>query len=199
MTLLSIAQNVAFSVGLTRPDQIVGSTEREHQEMLRFITETCQDMTRRVAWGELTKSTALTGDGTFKKHILPVDYDRLSDGACIISGYGPVRPLSQSEWPAITPVEGLPRYFLLQGDTIQFFPYLANQAPLNVYYQTKHFINGGLSHFGSDGDTLLIDERLVELGTTARWKRQKGQSYQDFEAEYEAALQQRAGYDDRSR
>lgn len=199
MSLLTIAENVSMSIGMTKPTQITTSTDREHAELLRYITETCIEMTRRVQWGDLTASTVLTGDGTAKIHTLPAAFDRLVSGVCATGDAGIIRPLTQQEWASLTPVQGDPRYFLLRDDTIQFYPYLASGETVTITYQSGYFVGGTAKTFTADSQSPIFDERTVELGTIARWKRQKGQSYQDHEAEYEAMLSQQASADDRGR
>ena len=199
MTILSIAQNVCLTLGMAVPDEVTGSTLREMNELQQFITETCSEVARRVQWGDLTKEQTLTGDGTAIKHDLATDFDRLTGGVCVVGSGGVVRPLTQSEWPSITSIAGVPRYFLLQDDTIKFHPFLPIGATVQVSYQSANFVDGTASTFTNDAQSPIFDQRLVEAGTVARWRRQKGMPYQDFEAEYEALIAQQAQYDDRGR
>ena len=48
-------------------------------------------------------------------------------------------------------------------------------------------------------DSPLVDEDLFAKALIVRWRRQKGMSFADEEAEYEAALQDFARFNDRSR
>ena len=199
MTLLTIAQGLAKNVGMQSPTSVVGSTMREWQEALQFANETGEELARRVDWGALQASTTLTGDGTNKIHALPAGFSRLSKGVTIRTSTSLLRPLSRAEWGTLTVVQGTPRYFLLEGSEVTLFPYLANAATVTASYQTMYWTIAGADAFTADDQTSLIDEDLFLKGLIARWRRQKGMDYADFEAEYEAALQDFAMFNDRSR
>ena len=199
MTLLTLAQGLARNVGMQVPSSVVGNSAREWVEALQFANETGEELSRRVDWGALQASVTLTGDGTNLVHPLPSGFSRLNQGVCVRSGTNIVRPLSRAEWNVLTPVEGTPRYFLLEGNEITLFPFLAIGATVTVQYQSKNWTSAGGSAFTMDTQTSLIDEDLFLKGLVVRWRRQKGMPYADEEAEYEAALQDFARFNDRSR
>jgi len=199
MTLITIAQGLAKNVGMQSPTSVVGNSAREWIEALQFANETGEELARRVDWGALQGTTTLTGDGTNKVHALPAGFARLSPGITIKAGTAIVRPLSRAEWNALTAVEGTPRYFLLEGTEVTLWPFLANAATASASYQSKLWTSAGAEAFTADDQTSLIDEDLLLKGLVVRWRRQKGMPYQDEEAEYEAALKDFAGFDDRGR
>lgn len=199
MTLLTIAQGLARNVGMQVPTSVVGSTMREWQEALQFANEVGEELSRRVDWGALQATATLTGDGTNKVHALPAGFARLSKGIAIRSGTSIVRPLTRAEWNALTPVEGTPRYFLLEGTEVTLWPFLADAATATASYQSDLWTSAGSSAFTVDSQTSLIDEDLFMKGLIVRWRRQKGMPYQDEEAEYEASLADYASFDDRGR
>lgn len=199
MTLLTIAQGLAKNVGMASPASVIGNSAREWQEALQFANETGEELARRVDWGALQATATLTGDGTDKLHSLPAGFARLNAGVAVRANSAIVRPLSRAEWNTLTAVEGSPRYFLLEGAEMRLFPYLANAATATVQYQSKYWTSAGAAEFMTDTETSLISEDLFLKGLIARWRRQKGMPYQDEEAEYEAALQDFASFDDRAR
>lgn len=199
MTLLTIAQGLARNVGMQSPSSVVGSTMREWQEALQFANETGEELARRVDWGQLQASTTLTGDGTNKVHALPAGFFRLNRGVAVRVGVAPVRPLSRAEWGTLTPVQGTPRYFLLEGNEITLFPFLANAAAATVFYQTDRWTSAGSAAFTADDQWSLIDEDLFLKGLIVRWRTQKGMDVAGYEAEFESCLQDHANFDDRSR
>lgn len=199
MSLLTIAQGLAKNVGMQVPTSVVGSSMREWQEALQFANETGEELARRVDWGALQATATLTGDGTNKVHALPAGFSRLSRGIAIKAGTSIVRPLSRAEWNSLTAVEGTPRYFLLEGDEVTLWPFLANAATASASYQSDLWTSAGAAAFTADDQTSLIDEDLFLKGLIVRWRTQKGMDYADFEAEYEASLQDYANFDDRSR
>ncbi len=177
---------------------VVLSSVRQWQEALQFANETGEELARRVDWGVLQNSTTLTGTGAAVAHSLPSDFSRLNQGVAVTVGGAIVRPLTRAEWSNLTPVVGTPRYFLLEQNTIQFWPYLANAATATAQYQSTNWCSAGAT-FMSDTDTSLLDEKLFTKGLIVRWRRQKSMDYADFEAEYESALADFARFDDRSR
>lgn len=200
MSLLTIAQGLARDVGLAVPTQVVGSADRSMSEVLSFANAAGEELARRVDWGQLKASATLTGDGTALAHALPAGFSRIIPGAGVVTSYGTiVRPLTQGEWATLTAVQGEPRYFLLDHDTLYFWPHLPNAATATVRYQSTLWCSSGADAFTADDQTALIDEGLFLKALIVRWRRQKGMDYADQEAEYEAALQDFARFNDRSR
>ena len=196
MTLLTICEGLALNVGLEVPTAVVTSSLREWDEAVQFANEAGEELARRVDWGVLHSTATLTGDGTNKVHTLTGS--RLDAGVTVKTSTGYVRPLTQAEWNTLTAVSGTPRYFLKQGNSVTLWPYLANAATVTASYISKSWASSGAT-FLADTDTALIDEGLLLKGLIVRWRRQKGMSYADEEAEYEAALAQFADFDGRSR
>lgn len=198
MTLLTIGAALAKNVGMNTPDIMVSSSERQWLEAVQFANEAGEELARRVDWGQLQESATLTGDGTAKVHSLPTGFSRLNSGVAIMTGTSIVRPLTRAEWSNLVPVSGTPRYFLLEQNTVQFWPYLANAVTATAQYQSKSWCSAG-SEFVADTDTVLIDEALFAKALIVRWRRQKQMDVADYEAEFEAALADFAGFSDRSR
>jgi hypothetical protein len=199
MSLLTICQSVARSIGIAAPTTVAGSTDRTNTVLLSLANETGEELARRVDWGELTAAQTLTGDGTNKIHALTGGFSRVVRGIGVTGTGGIVRPLSRAEWASLDAVEGDPRYFLLEKANMTLWPYLANAATLTVYYQTENWCDNGTAAFASDDDAPLMDEELFAKGLEVRWRRAHGMEYSDQEAEYEAALQDLAGFNGRSR
>lgn len=199
MTLLTIGQGLAYNVGMDRPTVIAGSGDREHQELVKFANQTGEELARRVDWGQLQNTVTLTGSGAAGAVQLPAEFSRITSGIGVLSDDNIVRPLTRAEWGALTPVVGTPRYFLLEGSEITLWPFLASGATVTVSTQEATWCSNGTNEFQSDAETSLIDEELFLKGLIVRWRRQKGMPYEDQEAEYEAALQNFATFDDRTR
>lgn len=198
MTALAIVQALAKNVGISIPIAVYTSSNRDDREVVQLLNEVGEEVARRVDWGALQQSTTLTGDGTYKTFTLPADFDRICRGAAVLTGTTPLRALTQAEWRTLAGVEGTPRYFLLEGSSITLWPYLATGETVTVNYQSTDWASTG-STFTADDATGVVDEDLLLKGLIARWRRTKGVSYQDFEAEYEATLADMAAFDSRSR
>lgn len=199
MTLLTIAQGLAKSVGLSTPDAVIGSNDRTWSEVTEHANAAGEELARRVDWGQLTASATVTGDGTSAAHALPDGLSRITKGQGVYTASGPARPLTQAEWATLTPAEGEPRYFILRDTSLSLWPYLAIGATATVSYQTGNWCSNGAASWSADDNTSLIDEALFLKALEVRWRRAKGMDYADHEAEYEAALGSYARNNDRSR
>lgn len=199
MSLLTIVQGFAVSVGLPNPTAVIGANERTWIEVTEHANAAGEELARRVDWGQLTLTTTLTGTGTNAAHTLPSGFDRIAKGQGVYTTQGPVRPLTQAEWATLTPVEGVPRYFILRDDKISLWPHLATGQAAAVSYQTEAWCDNGTGSWAADDDVSLIDEALFQKAVEVRWRRAKGMDYADFEAEYEATLRDYARNNDRSR
>jgi len=199
MTLLTIAQDLANNVGLEVPTAVVASGLREHQEIVSQANLVGEELARRADWGALQNTLTLTGDGTNKIHDLGADFSRISSGIGVLADTNIVRPLTRAEWGSLVPIEGTPRYFLLEGSELTLWPYLASAETVTVTTQTVNWCSNGSDAWSADTETSLIDETLFLKGLIVRWRRQKGMEFADYEAEYEQALIDLAGFDDRQR
>lgn len=199
MTLLTIVEKLADNVGFKRPTAVIGSGMRETEEAVTLGNLTGEELARRVDWGQLQLTVTLTGNGTNQTFDLGGEFSRVTRGAAVFAGDDIVRPLTRAEWGALTPSEGAPRYFLLEGNEITLWPYLATGQTVTVSTQVDAWCSNGTAAWSSDGETTLIDEDLFLKGLIVRWRRQKGMDYSDYEAEYEAMLQNLAAFNDRSR
>lgn len=200
MTLLTIAEGLAKNVGLQVPDVVITSLKREWAEAVEFSNMVGEELSRRADWGDLQTTVTLTGDGTNKVHALGSYFSRVSRGIGLQNSDGSIiRPLTRAEWGSLTAVEGSPRYYLLEGQNVTLWPYLANAATATVSGQTKAWCSNSTDKWAADADTSLIDEGLMLKGLIVRWRRQKGMDYADYEAEYEATLADLAAFDDRAR
>lgn len=196
MSLISLAQGLAKNIGLAVPNTVTANGAREWVEFVHMANQEGEELARRVDWGQLTAVTTLTGTGANQEYTLPARFSRVVKG---IGLSGNPRPLTRAEWASLAPVEGVPRYYLLEGNQITLWPYLASGETVDLTYQSDAFTNTGGNAWTADDETSLIDEDLFLKGLIVRWRRQKGMDYADYEAEYEATLADIAGFDDRTR
>jgi hypothetical protein len=197
MSLLSIAANAAANVGVKAPLSVLTNTDPNAIKIAVFSQETGDELARRADWSALRKTVTLVGAGTSDALALPNDFLRLIPGLSVMTSAGaPVRTgLSSDEWNSLTPTAGTPRFARLIGGLIAFNPYLAYADTATVTYQSNAWAPTGAT-WANDGDVPLVPERLVTQGTIWRWRRQLGQDFQDYLAEYEAAIADYAKYDD---
>lgn len=199
MTLLTMAKELARNVGEPVPASIIGATDRSAIEILDFANEVGEELHRRADWGALVQTGTVTATGTAGALSLPSGFTRFTGGICMTAATGStVRPLTRAEWATLTPSEGVPRYFLLENDTVRLWPYPALGANLSVTYIDSDWCDGGAA-FSTDTDNTVFPDDLFTLGMIVRWRRQKGMDYADLEAEFEAMLADYASFDDRRR
>lgn len=199
MTALTIAKAIAVNVGVDQPTALVGATDPNAIKLLQFMNEAGQEAERRADWGQLEATHTITGTGSNDAFPLPADFSRLSMGTAVSFGGSPVRgSLSRDEWFLLSAIQGNPRYFRLNGTDISFYPYLKSGEAVSVSYMGKEWCSGGAS-FSADGDTTTVPEILIERGAIWRWRRSLGADFSDFQAEYEALLEQLSAFDQRER
>ena len=199
MTLLTICNNLAQNVGLERTEAVLTSAKREWAEAAVMANAAGEELARRVDFGALFTTATLTGDGTDKLFDLGADFSRLIPGIAVTFATSTVRPLSQPEWASLVAIEGIPRVFKLEGNKLRLWPYLATGLSVVIRYQSKNWCSNGSAEWSADDNTALVDEDLFTKGLIVRWRRQKGMPFEDYEAEYEAALSDIANFDSRSR
>lgn len=199
MSLLTICNRLAQNVGLETTAQVITSPRREWAEAVEMSNAVGRELARRVDFGALNSSVTVSGDGTDRSYDLGSDTARLTPGVTVTVAGVVIRPLTQAEWGSLAPVAGTPRYFLLEGTRINFWPLLGSGVDAVVRIQSKNWCSNGTDTWAADTDTSLIDENLMVKGLIVRWRRQKGMDYTDYEAEYEADLADIARTDDRAR
>lgn len=196
MTLLSIARSIAVNTGTPIPATVLSSVDPDALKIVEFTQAAGEEIARRVDWGALRDTVTITGTGSNDDFALPTDFARLVPGNSVTVGGIPVRVgISADEWNSLTAVPGTPRYARLIGSSISFYPYPTLDMTINVAYQSKNWCGNGTA-WGSDGDIGLVPEVLIQQGAMWRWRRQIGQDYQDYLAEFEASLTEYSKFDD---
>ena len=198
LTLLEMVQAMARDVGIPAPEQVIGAGDANAAKALDIANRTGAELQRRVDWGGLVTPMTISGTGAPIWHTFPSDYSRIAKGGVVVAGGSPVRGLSRAEWDTLTLTEGTPRYFLAEDAKIRFFPYLASGATVSVSFISNLWGTAGAA-FEADSDTTVFPSELFIKCMIVRWRRQMGMDYADHEAEYEAALRDFAGFDDRAR
>lgn len=199
MTLLTIFNALALNIGQQQSEAVISSPRRECAEAVTMANDVGNELARRVDFGALRQTQTLTGDGTDKLHDLGAGLMRVIGGIAVTYLGATVRPLTQAEWASLAPVEGVPRYFLLEGQIMRLWPYLAAATTATVRIQSRNWCSNGTDEWTADTETSLVDENLMLKGLIARWRRQKGMPFEDYEAEYEADVADIARADDRAR
>lgn len=199
LSLSDIVTNVVGEFGIQKPDELVGSTSSNQSasNLVKFAEQTCEELARRVDWGDLKRIETFAGTGAVVTHDLPTGFSRLSQGdGVFVEGLLVRGGLSDDEWLSLTvsATADQPRYFHLRGSTISFWPHMPDTSTAKLTYFTENY-NGSNSRFVLDADVPSLPHNLIEKGIIWRWRRHVGQAYEDHLAEYEAVLGEMAAFD----
>lgn len=195
MSLLSIAQEIAVNIGIPVPSTALG-TDPDTRRIVQYTQEAANEVARRADWAALRSTTTILGTGSNDDFELPSGFARLTTGATVTVDSVPVRGgLSQSEWFALSPTSGTPRYFRLSGSMISFYPYPTSGTSVSISYLSENWCSAGGKAWADDTNTALIPEQLIVKGAVWRWRRMLGKDFQDYLSEFEAALQDLAKSD----
>lgn len=199
-TLLEIVQEIAKNTGYDVPDAAFSNTDREIVNIVQFTVEAAREVARRVDWDSMRSITAAVGTGTATAFDLPYNFSRLIQGQAVEYNGSPVRGgLSQSEFLALVPVEGAPRFYLVGGKQIQFYPYMPAGGEAVISYQTRDWNISGTNEWTADDDYPVFPSSLIVKGALWRWRRHMGMDFSDYLAEFEAALKDYGAFEGHSR
>ncbi|MDK1377096.1 MULTISPECIES: hypothetical protein [unclassified Sinorhizobium] len=195
MTLLTAVNEVCDVVSLDRFSTVYGSTDPNAQTMLTMANEAGQEIARRADWQKMLKTLTATAS----PENFPSNFQRLTPGGSVRKSDGTfVRPVTNSgQWAVIVGVPSTTPYFFMKGGQFLFSPVSAAVSAVIDYVSKNWIINVSTekAEFSADDDTTLFPERLLVKGIIWRWKRQKGLSFEDNLAEFEADLTQEINAD----
>lgn len=196
MTLLSICQDTADVVGLTRPTAIMTGQDQLSRQLLGFAKETLEELSL-MDWPVLNVPYTFTTVSEQQAYTLPSDFGR----ECGDTVYGKARysmlrgSLTPGDWARqrnILPGLGFYR-FRIYGN-----PLMLNLTPtpqvaedIVMEYQTANrvsLIAGGFAPtYQNDTDTSVVPEYLMKKGIKWRIRRAKGLDYTEEFDDYEIA------------
>ncbi|CDP50705.1 hypothetical protein [Devosia sp. DBB001] len=205
MTVLDAAQKAMIRLVGRRPATVFSSQEPTEMQIADLINEVAIDIMKSHEWQGLTKIATIPGDGITTKFPLPNDYDRMlaaqdiHDDVSWFWNYTPAADLN--EW--LTIIENgfgalSPGWWIILEDQFNFYPAPSSEASYpyisNLFARSAPASGSGVitpkSAFTDDGDTFVLDERLLTLGVVWRYREQKGMGYAEDMANYELALSQ---------
>lgn len=200
MTLLTMAQNIAVNVGVQPPTAVMSDPDADDRKFIEYTQAAANELARRVDWSALRTTQTITGTGSNDNFSLGNTFSRLTSGMAVSVGGAAIRgSLSPDEWNSLTPVVGTPRFFRLLGKSISFYPYPTLGLAISVSSQSESWCSAGGKEWTADTDTALVPEEIVAKGAIWRWRRQLGADFQDYLAEFEAALADHSKFDEGSR
>ena len=208
MTLLSVVKDVCSVVGVAQPNTVFGgiNNNRTMQEMLSLANE----MAQRIAydtreWNALLSLTTYVGDGVTQAFPMPADYKRMLLKSEVWRSTSALRPMvyvsDVNEWIQRRALHRFAPWgeWIRIGGNINFWPIMGSDLTATFAYLSKNCVNlasGGVSDtFVADGDSFVLDERLLKLGMIFQWKANKGSPYSEDMGSYGDALMMDMGAD----
>lgn len=203
MTLLSIAQDAADEIGITRPGTVITSTQPEVQQLLRLANKVGDKMMKSFAWQVLRSEQTYTAlNQEEQTSILPTGFDRFipetfwdRTNAQLVTG-----PISSVEWGGLK-AGGYTgsRKYILRGGSVSVIPAPAGGEDYAFEYVSNQWaessVGAGQTSFAADTDVSRIDEELMTLGLIYEFLQRLGQPSGDAGREYQSRFDMLTGND----
>lgn len=203
MSLLTIVQNAAIKIGVSKPDTVINNTGLEVMELFSHAKEEGKELMRRYDWQVLRKEKTETTVATEEQTALPSDFDRFVNETFWNRTrrhplYGPLTP---QEWQynkswVSSPVTDS---FTVRGGKILINPVPTAGETLAYEYISKNYCqtSGGTAQaeWAADTDTGILDESIMELGIIVRFKLSKGLDATSDIAKYDTQVMLAMGRD----
>lgn len=197
MTLLSIADDIAYETSGPNPATIIGNTNQDAQNYLRLINKVGKRLQLSYAWDILTKqhtftSVALEAQTTATP--IPTDFGRFIPETCwdrstnnLISG-----PISAVEWQGlkVQTYSSQNKKFRYRGGVFLTSPVLPAGNTIAYEYVNINWCDVAATGTEKtamtlDTDITIIDEELVTLGAIYEFLLQQDQPWQMAAQAYE--------------
>lgn len=204
MSLLTLAQNAADRIGISRPTSVVGSTDQQSLRLLGYAQQEGKDLARKYPWQILTKEQTFTSTATAEQtSALPTNFDRFVDETFFNrTRKRPVfGPLTPEEWQFAQTMAAsvIVESFRQRGGSILITPTPTAGDTYAFEYQSKNWCQSsggtGQSAWAADTDTGILEEELMTLGLVWRFKRGIGTDYSEDFRTYETQCAQAFGRD----
>lgn len=202
-TIKAAMDRAARGCSTNPPSSWTTATSFAFMELKDFLYETAEELLDRVDWPPNIGATATISGTGATTYSLPSDFKRLMrDEMAVFETTNTRRacvPVPQDgTWEYLNEVgsAGAFRYFRVEGDeesgfTIDFFRALDSGEEIKVQYVKDRWLKtsgNDAKVWTTEDDTLLLPQRLIELGVVWRFRRRKGIGYQDIYSEYEMRL-----------
>lgn len=200
MSLLTIAQNSADLLSITRPSAVVSSSDQQIRQLYAIIQEEGYDLASSYNWQALTEEqTFVTVAAAQQVAAIAADWDRFIPDSffnrtLMRKVFGPVTPQT---WQAIQAMPQLNSVFLAFRERGGYFLISptppAGQTIAYEYvsaYWAKSASGTPQAQFALDTDLSYLNEQLMTLGVRWRWKKSKGLPFQEDQDTYEQNKEQ---------
>lgn len=196
MSLLTIVQNAADRLGLTRPSTVTSSTDTLIVTLLGLAQAEGKALYDRHTWQVLqTEYTFPTVNGT-ASYALPSGFDQLLKDTVFnrTRRRRMVGDLSPEQWQETQAslVTMVNPAFRIRGDLFYISPTPTSAETIAYEYMSKNWCQDvlavGQSAWAADTDTGILSEELMTLGIIWRFKSAKSLDYAEAMNDYEIAV-----------
>lgn len=195
MTALSILQDAATRLGISKPLTVFSNTDDAVVQLRALLNQEGMELGNGAgqgyAWTKLiTEKTFTTTAAAIQASSIATDFnwylnDTMWNRTTMIKMYGPV---SAEEWQriqAITQVSLPAAYFRFRGGNILIYPSPTVGQTAAYEYVSSYWCQNssavGATSMSADDDTAIIGENLITLGVIWRYLKAKGLDYaEDF-------------------
>lgn len=195
MTILTVVRGACIQCQLAVPDAVMASTTVEMIEMAELLQDCAVMIAQSAAWQLLRTVHTLTGDASTTSFALPSDYDWMPTGEQVW-GTDIEAPMGHvpdtNEWLGLeiqdfVTVTGI---WTIYGGQMHIRPAMNAGKYAKFFYQSNKIWTLASNSASAatpvaDGDTFRLDERLLKLALTYRWKQAKGLPYAEELNDYE--------------
>lgn len=203
MSLLTICQDAADEIGISRPTSIASNTAPDAQKLLRYCNKVGGRLMRAAIWQALRKEQTFTAVSTeTQTDIIPDDFDRFipetfwdRSSSTLVIG-----PISAVQWAGLKATDygdSCRRRFIYRGGAVSVIPTFAGGEALAFEYVSSQWAQSSASvaqtKFLADGDTALISEELIKYGVIYEYLRGDGLPFDvarmDYESQFNLSLE----------
>ena len=199
MSLLTIVQNACAELSLVQPTAVVGSTDRQVQQLLGLANRAGNMLADRYPWQALREEfTFLTLNQATQMALVPTDFDRWVPNSFFNrSTRRPMTgPITAVEWQWIQAQPVFSTAYLMwneRGGNFNIAPNPPAGQTIAGEYISNNWCKSNASvpqsAFLADTDTAYLDEDLLTLGLIWRFLRRKGMDYAEELSDYEREVE----------
>ena len=200
MSLLSIVQSVAIRSGLPKPSVAAGSTDNAVLRIVELVNEDGGELGSRYSWQVLRNQAAFTTVATQSqgdlRTICGPDFNFIvNETMWNLSQRRPVfGPRSPAEWQQLLAQfsQGPWIQYIIRGFQLLYQPVPSAGFSIQFEWISKYWcasnVGAGQTTMLVDTDVAKLDERLITLGATWRYRKAIGMAYEEDFNTWEAAI-----------
>lgn len=199
MTLLTIIQDAADDLGITRPSTVISNTTTEARQLLRLANKEGYALANRFQWQEMVRENTFTMVATQNQGAIngtvvsDSDFDYIMPGTVWnrTTDLPIIGSTEETDWQLLQSfnVTGPFERYRIQNDNFYINPAPTAGHTLAFEYMSTSWCESsggtGQSEWAADTDVPVLDAEIMTLGIIWRWRQRKGLDYAEDFQEYE--------------